>query len=92
MQVKESVCCGYSSAFDFDITLAGMLRAPLIGHEVVQMGEPAQKCRLAPFGMMEALHHAQLGVPGATTGKCTLREYRATTRYTLRCENSDLES
>jgi hypothetical protein len=32
------------------------------------------------------------GVPGAATGKCTVREYRATTRYTFCCKNSDLES
>ena len=32
------------------------------------------------------------GVPGATTGKCTVREYRATARYTFRRENNSLES
>ena len=45
-------------------TLAGMLGAPLVGHQVVQMGEPAQKRLLAAFGMMEALHHEQLPVDG----------------------------
>jgi hypothetical protein len=34
----------------------------------------------------------ELGVPGAATGKCTVREYQGTTRYTFRRENSDLES
>src|SRR5215472_14818408 len=45
-------------------TLAGMLRAPLVGHQVVQMGEPPQKRLLAAFRMMEALHHAQLPLDG----------------------------
>jgi hypothetical protein len=39
-----------------------MLRAPLIGHEVVPMGESSQKRLLAPVGMMEALHHEELPV------------------------------
>jgi hypothetical protein len=41
-----------------------MLRTPLVGHEVVQMGEPSQKRLLAPIGMMEALHHEQFPVDG----------------------------
>ena len=32
------------------------------------------------------------GVPGAASGKCTVREYRATTRYIFHCEISDLAS
>jgi hypothetical protein len=39
-----------------------MLSAPLVGHEIVQMGQPSQKRLLAPFGMMEAFHHEQLPV------------------------------
>jgi hypothetical protein len=58
LQVEEPVACWDCSSFDFHATLAGMLRAPLVGYEVVQMGEPAQKRLLAAFGMMEALHHA----------------------------------
>jgi hypothetical protein len=41
-----------------------MLGSTLIRHEVVQMGEPAPKRLLAPFGMMEALHHEPLSVNG----------------------------
>jgi putative flippase GtrA len=64
LQVEEPVACWDCSSFDFHSTLAGMLRAPLVGYEVVQMGEPAQKRLLAAFGMMEDLHHAQLPVDG----------------------------
>src|SRR5712691_531124 len=53
VQVEEPVACGDCSSFHFHATLAGMLRAPLVGHEVVQMGQPSQKRLLAPFGMME---------------------------------------
>jgi hypothetical protein len=64
LQVEEPVACWDCSSFDFHPTLAGMLRTPLVGHKVVQMGEPAQKRLLAAFGMMEALHHAQLPLDG----------------------------
>jgi hypothetical protein len=64
LQVEEPVACWDCSSFDFHSTLAGMLRAPLVGYKVVQMGEPAQKRLLAAFGMMEALHHEQLPVDG----------------------------
>src|SRR5260370_33558770 len=64
LQVEEPVSCWDCSSFDFHPTLAGMLSAPLVGHEVVQMGEPSQKRLLASFGMMEALHHEQLPVDG----------------------------
>jgi hypothetical protein len=45
-----------------------------------------------PINKSRGRGHARLGVPGAPAGKCTVREYRATTRYTFRRENSDLES
>jgi len=59
-----SILVWVRAAFHFHPTLPVMLRAPLVGHEVVQMGEPAQKRLLAAFGMMEALHHEQLPVDG----------------------------
>ncbi len=62
LQVEEPVACGDGASFDFHPTLAGMLSAPLVGHEVIQMGEPSQKRLLAPVGMMEALHHEELPV------------------------------
>ena len=64
LQVEEPVACRDCASFDFHPTVAGMLRTPLVGHEVVQMGEPAQKRLLAALGMMEALHHAQLPLDG----------------------------
>src|SRR5262245_46931037 len=64
LQVEEPVACWDCASFDFYPTLASMLRAPLVGHQVVQMGEPPQKRLLAAFRMMEALHHAQLPLDG----------------------------
>jgi hypothetical protein len=60
LQVEEPVACWDGSSFDFHPTLSGMLSAPLVGHQVIQMGEPAQKRLRAPVGMMEAFHHEQL--------------------------------
>jgi hypothetical protein len=34
-----------------------MWGTPLVGHQVVQMGEPLQERLLAAVGMMESLHH-----------------------------------
>ena len=41
-----------------------MLSPTLIGDQVVQMGQPAQKRLLAPFGMMEAFHREELPLDG----------------------------
>ena len=41
-----------------------MLGAALIWHEVVQMGQPAQKRLLVTFGMMKRFHHEQFPVDG----------------------------
>jgi len=41
-----------------------VLRPTLIRDEVVQVGEPREKRRLAATGMMAALHHAQFPVEG----------------------------
>jgi hypothetical protein len=62
LQVEEPVACGDGASFDFHPTLASVLSAPLVGHEVIQMREPAQKRLRAPVGMMEALHHEELPV------------------------------
>jgi len=51
--------------------------------------EPPEEPYASPHQFSGTDH--QLGVPGAATGKCTVREYQATTRHTFRCENSDLE-
>src|SRR5215831_15922719 len=64
LQVEEPVACWDCSSFDFHPTLAGMLSAPLVGHQVVQMGQPAQKRLLAPFGVMKAFHGKQSPLDG----------------------------
>src|SRR6516165_9328868 len=51
VQVEAPVACGDCAAFDFHPTLAGMPRAPLGGHQVIQRGQPAQKRLLTPFGV-----------------------------------------
>ena len=50
LQVEHPVWCGYAPAFHFYPTLPGMLGATLIRDQVVQMGQPAQKRLVAPFG------------------------------------------
>jgi hypothetical protein len=55
---------GDCSAFPFRATAAGMWSAPLVGHQVVQMGQPAQDCLLAALRRLDAFHHAQLPVDG----------------------------
>jgi hypothetical protein len=64
LQVEHPVCGRYSPAFHFYATLPGMLSAPLIRHEVVQMGEARETCLLTPVRMMEPLHHEQLPLHG----------------------------
>jgi hypothetical protein len=64
LQIEEPVSGRYASAFHFRPTLAGMLRAPLVGHQVVQMDQPSQERVLAPLRMMEAFPHEQLPVDG----------------------------
>ena len=41
LQVEEPVTCRDFSSFHFHPTLPGMLGATLVGHQVVQMGQPA---------------------------------------------------
>src|SRR5262249_57784773 len=60
LQVEEPVSGWDCASFDFHPTLPGMLGATLIRDQVVQMGQPAQKRLLAPFGVMAALHREQL--------------------------------
>src|SRR5262245_55250804 len=64
LQVEEPVSCRDCASFDFHPTLPGMLGATLIRDQVVQMGQPAQKRLLAPFGVMAAFHREQLPLDG----------------------------
>src|SRR5262245_16262474 len=43
LQVEEPVRCWDCSSFDFHPTVAGMLRAPLVGHQVIQVCQSRQK-------------------------------------------------
>jgi hypothetical protein len=56
LEIEQPVACRDLASFDFHTTLPGMLGPTLVGHQIVQMGQPAQKRLLAPFGVMEAFH------------------------------------
>ena len=56
LDIEEPICCGYSSAFYFCATLAGMLGPTLIRHQVIQVCEPYEKRLLAPEWMMGPFH------------------------------------
>ncbi len=43
LQVEHPVWCGYSPAFHFHATLAGMLSPTLIGDQVVEVRESGEK-------------------------------------------------
>src|SRR5262249_50193440 len=64
LQVEEPVACWDCASVDFHPTLSGMPSAPLVGHQVVQMGQPAQKRLLSPCGVMKAFHGKQFPLDG----------------------------
>src|SRR4030095_347611 len=64
LQVEEPVSCRDCASFDFHPTLPGTLGQTMIRDRVVQMGPPAQKPLLAPFGVMAAFHREQLPPKG----------------------------
>ena len=64
LQVEEPVACWDFSSFDFHPTLSGMLSAPLVGHQVVQVREPCQKCLLTATWVMKRLHGEQFPLDG----------------------------
>jgi hypothetical protein len=41
-----------------------MLGAPLIGHQIIQMGQTTQECLLAPIWMMKTFHHKEFPING----------------------------
>jgi hypothetical protein len=57
LEIEEPIACGDCTSFHLHPTLPSMLSTTLVGHQVVQMGEPSQERLLAAFGMMESLHH-----------------------------------
>ena len=64
MEVEEPVRGGYSPASHFHAALPGMLSPTLIGHQVVQMCQPREKCLLAAAWMMESFHREQFPLDG----------------------------
>src|SRR3989442_181739 len=56
LEIEQPVACRDFASFDFHTTLPGMLGPTLVRHQIVQMGQPAQKRLVAPFGVMEAFH------------------------------------
>ena len=64
MQVEHPVCSGYAFAFHLYPILPGMLRAPLIRDQVLQVRQPREKRLLTAPRIMEALHHEQFPVDG----------------------------
>ncbi len=64
LQVEHPVCSGYASAFHLYPTLPGMLRAPLIRDQVIQVRQPREKRLLTAPRMMESLHHEELPLDG----------------------------
>ena len=64
LQIEEPVACRDSPAFHFHATLAGMLGATLIGHQVVEVCQPREKRLLAATGMMKPFHREQFPLDG----------------------------
>src|SRR5215813_14823089 len=64
LQVEKPVACWDCASFHFHATVAGMLGPTLIRDEVVEVGEPGEKCLLAATRMLEALHRKQFPLDG----------------------------
>jgi hypothetical protein len=60
LDIEEPVSGRYSSVLHFYATLASVLGATLIGHQVIQMGQPAQKGLLVPIWMMDRVSDLHL--------------------------------
>ena len=59
LQVEHPVCGGYAPAFHLYPTLPGMLSAPLIRNQVLQVRQPREKRLLTAPRVMKALHGEQ---------------------------------
>src|SRR5712691_474376 len=64
LDIEEPVVCWYSPAFHLHPTLPGMLGAPLIRHQVVQVSQAGEKRLLAPTWVMKAFHGEQFPLDG----------------------------
>ena len=70
MEIEEPVACWDCSSFHFYPTLPRMLGATLIGHQVVEMGQPREKRLLASTWMMEPLHREQFPLDRRDSSPC----------------------
>jgi hypothetical protein len=57
LEIEPPVACRDFASFDFHPTLPGMLGATLVGHQVVQMGQPSKKRLLTASWVVKAFHH-----------------------------------
>src|SRR5215467_4228464 len=83
LQVEHPVCGGYAPAFHLHPTLPGMLGAPLIRDQVVQVGQPREKRLLAAPWVMKAFHGEQFPLESVMG----LIEHRARYRHLGVCEH-----
>ena len=60
LEIEQPVACRDFASFDFHTTLPGMLGAPLIRHQVVQVGQAREKCLLAATWVMKPFHGKEL--------------------------------
>jgi hypothetical protein len=64
LDIEEPVACRHSSAFYLHPTLPGMLGAPLIRDQVVQVRQAREKRLLAATWVMKAFHGEQFPLDG----------------------------
>src|SRR5262245_51774383 len=64
LQVEKPVSGWDGASFHFHATVAGLQGPTLIRDEVVEVGEPGEKCLLAATRMMEPLHRKQFPLDG----------------------------
>jgi hypothetical protein len=62
--IEPPVSCRESPAVHFHTALPSMLGPALLGHQVVEVGQPYTKRLLASIRRMQALHQAALAVHG----------------------------
>jgi hypothetical protein len=64
LKIEPAVACRDFSSFDFYPALPGMLGAPLIRHQVVQVCQACEKRLLASSWVVKPFHHEEFSVNG----------------------------
>ena len=64
MQVEEPISGWDGSSFDFHPILPRMLGVPLIGDQVIQVGEPGEQRLVAPLWVVKPFHGEELPLDG----------------------------